>query len=184
MRISGGLWLGRTLKVPPQVRATTDRVREALFSILGSTEAKSVLDLYAGSGALGIEALSRGAVQVTFVDLSRTSLLCIQKNLPADSDRDLRFHRQDAIEFLKRAPHSYDWIFCDPPYGQVDYSLLLWAFSQSRVMSEGSLLILETDRHQTFQFPIGLELDDQRRFGDTLIHFLRRNPTKSNTTES
>ena len=121
MRIVGGRWRGRTLVSPPdeRVRPTTDKVREAWMSIVGSAipEAR-VLDLFAGSGALGLEALSRGARSAEFVDQAAASL----KVLRANAERlgalpQVTLHRGDALAFAARlAPGAYDLAFADPPY--------------------------------------------------------------------
>jgi len=174
MRIISGRWRGRTLKCPRGVRATTDRVKEAIFSILGDARDLQVLDLFAGSGALGIEALSRGASSVCFVDVSRHALRCIQTNLPGDVAPNCRLVHQDALEFLKKASSPFDWIFCDPPYEGVDYPGLLRAFCATSALGAHSLLILETDRFHTMPFPPELTRIDQRKFGDTVIYFLKR----------
>lgn len=174
MRIISGIWRGRTLHVPPGVRATTDRVREAIFSILGDAQGLDVLDLFAGSGALGIEALSRGARKVSFVDASRRAIACIQSNLPQESVEAGRLIRQDALMFLRKSEESFDWIFCDPPYLRVDYDKLLRTLTKSAAFGADSLLILETDRFHTLTIPPELTRIDQRKFGDTVIHFLKR----------
>lgn len=174
MRIISGIWRGRTLNVPPGVRATTDRVREAIFSILGEAQGLNVLDLFAGSGALGIEALSRSARGVCFVDASRRAMACIQRNLPQESIEACRLVRQDALIFLRKSETPFDWIFCDPPYLRVDYDKLLQILEESAAFGANSLLILETDRFHTLAIPPELTRIDQRKFGDTVIHFLKR----------
>lgn len=162
--------------MPKGVRATTDRIREAVFSILGEVQNRAVLDLYAGSGSLGIEALSRGAREAWFVDKSRRALSCIDANLKDKKPGDVRFIRQDSREFLVRADRSFDWVFCDPPYEGVDLSKLLRAISDSKAVGSDSLVVLETDRFHTLIVPEELVLIDLRKFGDTVIHFIKRAP--------
>jgi len=124
VRITGGAWRGRRLAAAPgEVRPTTDRVREALFSLLGGdVEGAVVLDLCCGSGALGLEALSRGASHVDFVDLAPASLAAVRANLAhcdAPADR-WRLHRADAARWLARtlaADGPSLVILADPPYG-------------------------------------------------------------------
>ncbi|MBU1651819.1 16S rRNA (guanine(966)-N(2))-methyltransferase RsmD, partial [bacterium] len=118
MRVNAGKWKGRSLSVPKGTRPTTDRVKEALFSILGSMQGLSILDLYAGSGSLGIEALSRGAVSVAFVETSRQALRILAGNLPEPDEPAIEFIQQDVFEFLNQTIHSFDIIFCDPPYNK------------------------------------------------------------------
>src|SRR3954447_1010930 len=121
MRVIAGIYGGRRLQAPPgtDTRPTSDRVREALFSILGDrVQDARVLDLFAGSGALGLEALSRGAETVTFVDDNRAAIAAIKGNLAAlKANADVR--QTDALRFLGGASESgaqYDLILLDPPY--------------------------------------------------------------------
>src|SRR4051794_29727622 len=107
MRIIAGDWKGRRIAAPPGARPTADRVREALFSILGArVPDAAVLDLFAGSGALGIEALSRGAASVTFVDADRRAVDTVQSNLPEPARATL-VHRQATV-FLRTTADQYD----------------------------------------------------------------------------
>jgi 16S rRNA (guanine(966)-N(2))-methyltransferase RsmD len=174
MRIISGSWRGQTLKVPAQVRPTADRVKEAIFSILGNAGDLKVLDLYAGSGALGLEALSRGARRAQFVDLSRRALATIKDNLRGHDSSNVILSQQDALEFLRKAKQPFDWIFCDPPYHKVSYLRLLQAIGKSEALGADSLLILESDRFHTFELPPTLQAIDRRKFGDTIIHFIKR----------
>jgi 16S rRNA (guanine966-N2)-methyltransferase len=174
MRIISGAWKGRPLRVPAGTRATTDRVRESLFSILGDPAGLTVLDLYAGSGSLGLEALSRGADAATFVEISKKALALIEANLGKGDDHPVRFHCQDSLNFLGRENLIYDWIFCDPPYQKTDLDRLIMAVSTSACFGDQSLLILETDRFHPIKCPDSLQIKDQRKFGDTLLHFIQR----------
>ncbi len=173
MRIISGIWRSHPLKVPPKVRATTDRVREAIFSILGEAQDLEVLDLYAGSGSLGLEALSRGAHYVCFVDISQKALLTIKGNLQNKPAQNVRLVREDALVFLRKSENVFDWIFCDPPYNEVDYARLLTALSRSLMLHPQTLLILEMDRFHHLELPDSLNSIDQRKFGDTIIHFIK-----------
>ena len=120
MRVIGGRFGGRTLAAPRgrATRPTPERAREALFSILGEVSGENVLDLFAGSGALGIEALSRGAAAVTFVDSSNAAVATIRRNLESlRAPGEVR--RQRALAFLDGARvrgRQYDLVFLDPPY--------------------------------------------------------------------
>src|SRR3954469_1377568 len=104
MRVIAGAWKGRTLKAPPgqATRPTSDRVREALFSILGDIQGFRVLDLYAGSGALGIEALSRGAAEAIFVESARRAADAVRANLRAVGDPPAKLRVEPAFAFLER----------------------------------------------------------------------------------
>src|SRR5919199_4772390 len=121
MRIVAGEWRGRTIRPPDdaRVRPTADRVREAWMSILGGAlEGARVLDLFAGSGALGLEALSRGASSATFVELNPPSLTALEQNIAAlGVGEQVTVHRGDAIRFAERvAAQAFDVAFADPPY--------------------------------------------------------------------
>ena len=174
MRIISGTWRGQILRVPKGVRATTDRTREAIFSILGDAQDLEVLDLYAGSGSLGIEALSRGAATACFVDLSRQALQIIESNLAGKASSGITLVRQDSLGFLRAAESAYDWIFCDPPYQGIDFPTLIKTFSESQALDSYSLIILETDRFHSINLPPDLIWVDQRKLGDTVIHFIKR----------
>lgn len=172
MRVIAGEWGGRRLQAPPgdATRPTSDRVREALFSVLGERVAGArVLDLFAGSGALGIEALSRGAATATFVDSAPAALKALNTNLEAlGAEAEVR--RQDARRFLAGASaeeRQYDLVLLDPPYrlaGRLggELSAILPA-----VLAPGGLVIAESDRREPLD--LDLPLLDERRYGDTLI---------------
>src|SRR4051812_28330570 len=121
MRVIAGIYGGRTLKAPPgdNTRPTSDRVREALFSILGAQiQDARALDLFAGSGALGIEALSRGAASAIFVDNATQAVKAIEANLAA-LEAQARVRQTDVLRFLAHARElgsQYDLVFLDPPY--------------------------------------------------------------------
>jgi len=147
------------------VRPTADRVREAWMSILGETlHDARVLDLYAGSGALGLEALSRGASSADFVELASRSIAALRRNIDTlGVDGQATVHRGDALRFaLRLAPHAYDIVFADPPYNQTAAAELVQRF---RDVPFGRILAVE---HQATANPAG---DDLRRYGDTAITF-------------
>jgi len=119
LRIIGGEWRGRRLRFPdtPALRPTPDRVRETLFNWLGSAvHGARALDLFAGSGALGLEALSRGASHVTFVEQDRAAAQELRARLAEWRARDARVVRADALEFLNGAPTPFQLVFLDPPF--------------------------------------------------------------------
>ena len=170
MRIVAGQWRGRRLVVPKGdiVRPTADRVREAWMSIVNPwlPEAR-VLDLYAGSGALGIEALSRGAASADLVETAAPSLDAIAKNLAQVEAGDLaRVHRTDALKFIRTLEaHAYDVAFADPPY---DKGLAAAVAEQWLAVPFADLLGVE---HRAFdKMPDGGE---KRRYGGTAITFYR-----------
>jgi 16S rRNA (guanine966-N2)-methyltransferase len=172
MRIVSGAWGGRRLQAPPgdATRPTSDRVREALFSILGArVEGARVLDLFAGSGALGLEALSRGAAAATFVDSAPAAVRAVRANLEAlDAAAEVR--RQDALRFLggaRDAACPYDLVFLDPPYRLATRLGAELSEALPPVLAPGATVVTESDRRR----PLDLELplSDERRYGDTLI---------------
>jgi 16S rRNA (guanine966-N2)-methyltransferase len=172
MRVIAGTYGGRTLKAPPgaNTRPTSDRVRESLFSILGEqTEGARVLDLFAGSGALGLEALSRGAGDVTFVDDNRSAIAAIKGNLTA-LKANAQVRHSDALRFLGAASNSgtqYDLVFLDPPYRFAERLAPPLSEALPAVLAPGAVAVAESDRRAPLA--LDLPLKDERRYGDTLI---------------
>jgi 16S rRNA (guanine966-N2)-methyltransferase len=170
MRIIAGTHRGRRVAAPPgsETRPTSDRVRESLFSILGPIDDARVLDLFAGSGALGLESLSRGAASVTFVERAPKALSAIRANLEALGE-EATVHSRDAVGFVRdasRAGGPYDLVFLDPPYR--DAAGLGPALDLVPLLADGGRAVSESDRREPLALP-GLEVTDERRYGDTLI---------------
>jgi 16S rRNA (guanine966-N2)-methyltransferase len=169
MRIVAGRWRGRRIRPPddPRVRPTADRVREAWMSIvMADLDDARVLDLFAGSGALGIEALSRGAAFADLVEVSASGVRAIRENAELLGAGDaLRVHRADAMRFIERlAPDAFDVAFADPPYGH----------GLARAVAEHWLrvpfaAVLGVEHAAKEPMPEG----DTRRYGDTAITFYR-----------
>jgi len=167
IRVTGGELRGRRLHVPKKgIRPTTGRVREAIFSTLGGVEGARVLDLFAGSGALGIEALSRGAAELTLVD---THPAATRRNV---EDLGLTERAQsvkaDAVRFLKRAePGSFDLVLCDPPYTLADRVAADLVQLIPGALSGGGRAMTESSP----QRPLDLDLPllAERTYGDTMI---------------
>jgi 16S rRNA (guanine966-N2)-methyltransferase len=185
MRVIGGSLGGRRLVAPPgaSTRPTSDRVREALFSILGDVRGLQVLDLFAGTGALGIEALSRGAERATFVEQARPALRALRRNLadlgiePRCTVLPMRLEQLGGSRALQ--PDAFDLAFADPPYAAlrnakvVEALGLLLGAGGSAVVRSGARLVLEHARSvQPPTFP-GLSHDDLRTYGDTALSFYR-----------
>jgi len=172
MRIVAGRWGSRLLSTPAGVetRPTSDRVREALFSILGErVEGARVLDLFAGSGALGLEALSRGAREATFVDSAEPAIRALRVNLEA-LGAEAVVHRADARAFLQTAraeARQYDLVFLDPPYRMAARLGRELSEALPAVLAPRSLVVSECDRREPLA--LDLPLTDERRYGDTLI---------------
>jgi len=169
MRIVGGLYGGRRLVVPKdaRVRPTGDRVREAWMSILGGElEGARVLDLFAGSGALGLEMLSRGAAHADFVELSPASLTALRQNIEAlGAAAETTVHRGDALRFVERVPAgAFDIAVADPPYTMDAAERLVALFRRHPF---ASILSVEHPADRARQG------DETRRYGDTALTFGR-----------
>jgi 16S rRNA (guanine(966)-N(2))-methyltransferase RsmD len=179
VRIIAGAMGGRRLKTPQgaETRPTSDRVREALFSILGAPDAETrVLDLFAGAGTLGLEAISRGAARATFVDNSRAALRVLRDNISAlgVGDRcDVR--GTEALRTLRRlqeAGEQFDWIFLDPPYATDLADQALQFLAEGTLFSPTGIIVVEHDRRRPPASEHGsLVRTDCRRYGDTVLSF-------------
>ncbi len=182
MRIIGGEYKSRSIVMPKgvEMRPTQDKVREALFNILGDITGKKVLELFAGSGAFGIEAISRGAVSVTFVDNNFRCVQTIKSNLGSLCVPDSRYNiiRVDALKFpakLAQSREKYDIIFLDPPYYLDMAKKCLINIDSYDIVAPVGLVIVEHFKKDA----LGAELErfvflDERRYGDTVITILRR----------
>lgn len=171
MRVIAGAYGGRRLHAPPgaDTRPTSDRVREALFSVLGDLTDLQVLDLFAGTGALGIEALSRGAAGCDFVDRAQAAITVIRRNLD-ELGIDAPVHRRDALRALSDASGraaAYDLVFLDPPYRHPPELGRALSEALPAVLAPGARVVTESDRRSALA--LDLPLTFERRYGDTLI---------------
>jgi len=174
VRVIAGEFRSRRLTGPPPgVRPTSDRVREAIFSSLGPVDGKSVLDLYAGTGALGIEALSRGAARVVFVDISRRCISVIRTNLEALGLMDRSgLVQEDAEAFVKstlEGREPFGLVFLDPPYGSEGLDRVLRELSQATWLDAKAQVVVETSSRDTMSDVAGLRMRSERDYGDTRI---------------
>ena len=181
MRIIAGSAKRREIKVPKAVvRPTTDRTREAMFSIIQSyVDGAKVLDLFAGAGSLGLEALSRGATNCEFVDVNRVCTRGIEGNLTTLNLKGGSVINADVLSFLKRARGNYDLIFADPPYykipGDRDFASELLAEENGlNILADDGLLVIEIDARHKPNVPATWEVADQRSYGGCAIMFLRK----------
>jgi len=181
MRIIAGTARGRKLKCPRgrRIRPTSDRVRESVFSILGDrVTGARVLDLFAGTGAMGLEALSRGASEAVFVEKELSAIACLREN-----SRSCGFEHRAAIyntpvlAFVRNGElgSGFDIIFADPPYGNSDASLTLLALSKRvKSLRERCLFVLEHAYGEAPDVPSELmEIIDRRKYGNTAITILQ-----------
>jgi len=177
VRITGGEFAGRVLRVPRgEVRPTAERVREALFSMLahrGALAGAHVLDAFAGSGALGLEALSRGAARATFVEQSRAVARVLGANIDAlgvsASARIVQRDAATALRALASESARFDLCFVDPPYASALAATTLGALAAGGLLAPHALLVAESDRRHAPGPIAGLALALERRYGDTLI---------------
>jgi 16S rRNA (guanine966-N2)-methyltransferase len=180
VRIVGGFLGSRRLERPPEgVRPTSDRVREALFArleSLGRLHGQRVLDAYAGTGALGIEAISRGASSVVFVDRTAGSIRVLRANLEklgiADRARVVRGDTCRSLRWLAREGHRFDLVFLDPPYASREVERAMSALADAKLLAEGGRVVLETPKRHSPAPTAGFVVVDTRIYGDTAISFL------------
>ena len=173
MRIVGGTLGGRVLRAPPgqSTRPTSEKVREAIFNILGGVDGP-VLDVFAGSGALGIEAVSRGATHATFIEKDKKALEVLRANL-AEMGVDATVLAQDAVAAVARhrPPAPWQLVFVDPPYAS-DLAQRAVLAIPTESLAPGARIVIEHDRRNTPPDSLGSLLrTDQRRYGDTLVSF-------------
>lgn len=179
MRIIGGQFKGRNLAsfAGQDIRPTGDRVKESLFNILSlRLYGARVLDLFCGSGALGLESLSRGAGEVVFNDGAKSSLEVLKKNLKlvkAD-ERRYRVYNLDYMQCLNVQRGAFDIIFIDPPY-RMEYGIpAMQKIVEKELLSEKGVIVYERDRQFCEPAPSGLKMTDERRYGKTWLTFFER----------
>ena len=154
MRIVGGKYRHRLISFPDDMahtRPTKDRIREAVFSALGDINDYRVLDLYAGSGAMGIEALSRGAKHATFVDISSLAIKTIKDNIsslkiPENEYEIIKNKDVNAIESFKQNSKQFDLVILDPPYEQGEYEKIVELLCNNSLLSENAIIVMEANR--------------------------------------
>ena len=179
MRVIAGEAKGRRLKTTrvQDIRPTSDKVKEALFSILtGRIQGARMLELFAGTGAIGIEALSRGAAQVDFVESDPAAVKVLEENVAACGfSHRAGIHPMDSFRFMKQARTSYDLLFADPPYHRGLLKKLLPAIGQGDIMKPNSLVIVEHFRKITVPNKIShLVTVRAYHYGDTVLTLFRR----------
>lgn len=182
MRVSGGVHGGRVLKGPSsqKIRPTSDKLRQAIFNILAHgyddpVAGARVLDLFAGTGALGIEALSRGAAFTLFVEEAAEARALIRGNVETLSlTGATKIFRRDATKLGPRgAFEPFSLVFCDPPYGKGLAEKALVSAREGGWLAKGALLVIEEAVAAKFAAPEGFEVLERREYDDTEIVFLR-----------
>lgn len=175
MRIVSGKFRGKALLSPVSTatRPTSDRARQGVFNILEHNPAfspftwqgKQVLDVFAGTGALGLEALSRGAKSCCFVENNSEALKVLRGNI-----HDMGLENQSEVlvenaQLLKKYPHTFKLVFLDPPYGQELVTPTLYQLVDSQNIQEGTVVVVETEKQENFDVPSSLEYCFDRRIG-------------------
>lgn len=176
MRVIAGRLKGKTLKGPKHIRPVTSFIKEAIFNILQcvSWPEMEVLDLFAGAGNFGIEAISRGAKRVVFVDLSKESERFIEENLKGISWNG-RFYRGDFREVVKKLfkkNEKFNIIFADPPFDEGLGVEVLKAIGEYNILKDNGVLVLRVRDKEKIVFPPDWDVEI-RRYGDSLVYFLR-----------
>ena len=181
MRIVAGKFRGKTLTSPSDlsIRPTADRVRESIFNILSSRlgpvfDGVRVLDLFAGTGALGLEALSRGAAHVTFVDMGAEARGLIRDHIEAFGAGGItKLLRRDATDLgTPGSLKPFDLVFLDPPYGQGLGEQALANLAAGGWLAPSATLVFEESAAANVEIPAGFTLDDRREYGAAAVHFL------------
>jgi len=180
LRIIGGNYKGRKLQPVQgkQIRPTADRVREAIFDILGDRVRKAmVLDLFAGTGALGIEALSRGADSAVFIDNDENAILMLRKSIQSCAVQNkikiIKWNIIKNLNCIYTLKPQFDLVFMDPPYNEKKIKPALLNLQQSRSLIKGADIIIEHSVSEPISANRSIfKLIDQRRYGKTLVSFL------------
>jgi 16S rRNA (guanine966-N2)-methyltransferase len=182
MRVIGGKFKGRSLRAPSStaIRPTSDRLRETLFNILAhgsgnGVEGARVLDLFAGTGALGIEALSRGASFCLFLDKSAQARGLIRQNIEALGLNGItKLFKRDATHLGKIGTLlPFDLVFCDPPYGKGLAEAALVSAQGGGWLKQGALIAVEEEKGALLDLPFVFQLQDKRMSGDSALHLYK-----------
>jgi len=181
MRIITGEFKGRKLKVPKglDIRPAADRVKETIFNILVNKInflGINVLDLFAGTGSLGIEAISRGAKRVKFVDLSKEALLIIKNNISElNCAEKCDLIKDDGLNYLKKCEEAFDLIFADPPYSYKFTDQIPQIIFEKALLKKNGYLLIEHSYRYNFSKIENCITTFKRKFGNTLITFFSYN---------
>lgn len=176
MRITGGRYRGRIILCPPgTIRPAMDRMRESLFSILGDLDGQSFLDLFSGSGIVGIEAASRGAQPVHLVEMDHHKRHTIERNMQC-VETDIKLFTTDVLHFMHLAKQQYDIVYADPPFSFLHKIRLAQLAATLPLVAPGGLFIIHYPREEHSDWPQrigGLTCIDERRYGRSTLRFYR-----------
>lgn len=172
MRITAGLYKGRRIKCPKGIiRPAMDRMRESLFSILGNIAGLSFLDLFSGSGVLGIEAASRGASRVMLIEKDRIKKEVILENI-SFVESDIKLNIMPAERYVKMGRDPFDIVFLDPPFPLGKKLKVLEAVEKSRLMKPHTLVLMHYPSEEKYPDEIGsLKRFDSRKYGRSILDF-------------
>ena len=176
MRVTGGRLSGRILKVPKgplEIRPAMDRMRESVFAVLGDLSGLSFLDLFSGSGVIGVEAASRGAARVVCVEKDRAKFPTLLENA-AIGGGTVECHCVPAERFVLRARERFDLVFLDPPFPYAWKRELLASVAKARLAKDGGLVLMHFPEEEALPDALdGLERSDERRYGRSVVRFWR-----------
>ncbi|MBN2534343.1 MAG: 16S rRNA (guanine(966)-N(2))-methyltransferase RsmD [Spirochaetales bacterium] len=172
MRITGGYYKGRKIICPPGIiRPAMDRMRESLFSILGNLEQMSFLDLYSGSGIVGIEAASRGAEPVFLVERDIKKKLIIEKNISFVESR-IHLIITPCERYIKKTKERFDIVYCDPPFRTENKSSIISLIHKSGILKKDGTIIIHVPTEDQLPESYGsLLLSDKRKYGQSVLYF-------------
>jgi len=184
MRITGGKYRGRTIQCPPGViRPAMDRMRESLFSILGPIDGSSFLDLFSGSGLVGLEAASRGAYPVHLVEMDRKKKKTMQRNIQF-VDTEIELFMMSVQAFMRRTGRFYDIVYADPPFPMKEKQKIIDQADASDIVAPGGLFLIHypsEDKLADASSGGSLVYFDERKYGRSLLRFYRREKTYDET---
>lgn len=156
-------------------RPTTDYIKEVIFSVIGDCADKYILDLYAGSGSLGLEAISRGAAGAVFVDAAEAAVRCIRQNIEKlKCPECCHIRKARASAFLHSTPDKFDIIFLDPPYQKNLVNQAISMILDGDILSQGGQLVIERSRYEKLDEPWLEMIEYNKEFGDTAITVIRK----------
>ena len=186
MRITGGIYRGRIVKCPPgEIRPAMDRMRESLFSILGDLSNRSFLDLFSGSGLVGIEAASRGAEPVHLVEMDKGKRKTIEQNI-SFVESDIQLFMMPVQRFFSLAKQDYDIVYADPPFPLKDKTALVQTIAHKQMIAPDGLFIIHYPSEEKALWPShfeNMDFIDERNYGRSLLRFYHCMPTDTKENE-
>lgn len=181
MRITGGKYCGRKVIIPTgelEIRPAMDRMRESLFAILGPLDGISFCDLFSGSGCVGLEAASRGAVKVDLVEMDRAKKETMKKNISwALKDCDIKLHFANVLKYIPSCHTSYDIVYADPPFPMSGKTNIMDLAQRTEMVVKGGQFIVHIPKDEENQWPSSygdFVLTDTRLYGRNMIKFYTR----------